>query len=149
MPARQLLRELYDVANFPSNFPANVLGLKNRRGPEDYKPHLAKSATNSAIKSARESAASLARSRAVISVGFRAWDVVCGVTQVRAWIAWLVRAFLKAVLLDGWKPTGADSQGQPDPMLCVTVCMLHREGPQDYCLQPTRRILSEIIKESA
>ena len=42
MPARQLLRELYDVANFPANFS----GLKNRRGPEDYKLHLEKSARN-------------------------------------------------------------------------------------------------------
>ena len=96
LPARQLLRDEDDVANFPANFS----GFKKRRGPEDYKKALRKNGA--------KSAASLARSPAMISAGFRAWDVVCGVTA-DALIAWLVQAFRKAVLLDGWKPTGADS----------------------------------------
>ena len=43
----------------------------------------------------------------------------CGVTEVSALIAWTVLAFLKAVLLDGWKTTGAHGQRQPHPILCV------------------------------
>ena len=112
VPARQLLKELHDVANVPANFS----GLKHRRRPDTA---LEKIGADSPRKWAPTSVASLAWSPAVISVRFRAWDVVCGVTEVSAWIAWIVRAFLKAVLLDGWKPTGADSQGQPHPMLCV------------------------------
>ena len=40
----------------------------------------------------------------------------CRVTEINALIAWIVRAFLKSVPLDGWKTMGADSQGQPHPI---------------------------------
>ena len=76
LPARQLLRELYDVANFPANYS----GLKKRGRREDCKPHF----ETSANKSAGKSAASLAP--AVVSAGFRVWDVVQGVTEVGALI---------------------------------------------------------------
>ena len=60
MPARQLLGALYDIANFPANF----LAKTNRRGPEHYTAQLDKSAS--------KSAATVAWSPAVISVGFPA-----------------------------------------------------------------------------